>query len=164
MCVIEGPADLAAEAAEDLAAVGWALAEGWERTGTGPCVLTGVVTDQDDARDVVLAAVDGAGVVVHARADRALVDSLCDDLRRLGRLDHRVHEPTAPCLDAEQRELLALLANGASLGSAAARLHLSRRSADRRLAGIRTQLGVDSTGAAVAVRRARLAVLPRPLG
>jgi DNA-binding CsgD family transcriptional regulator len=52
-------------------------------------------------------------------------------------------------LTAEERDLLALLADGQTLGAAARSLHLSRRTADRRLAGARAKLGVASTAEAV---------------
>ncbi|HJP88784.1 MAG TPA: LuxR C-terminal-related transcriptional regulator [Candidatus Limnocylindrales bacterium] len=53
-------------------------------------------------------------------------------------------------LDDEGRAILARLAIGRSLGAIARELHLSRRTADRRLADARAALGVERTTEAVA--------------
>jgi hypothetical protein len=162
MIVVEGE-ELAEEAVQDLREVGWTVEPGWRTTNVHPgLVLAGIVGGPDDARDAVLAAVAGVGLVVDARAPREDVDQLCDDLRRLGRLEHRVAGKGPWTLDHEQRRLLDLLASGRSLGSAATELHLSRRSADRRLAAARQALGAATTAAAISARRDRLARLPRP--
>jgi DNA-binding CsgD family transcriptional regulator len=55
-----------------------------------------------------------------------------------------------PPLGPEQRRLVGLLASGATVEEAARKLHLSRRTAQRRLAEIRRRLGVPTTAAAVA--------------
>jgi DNA-binding NarL/FixJ family response regulator len=55
-------------------------------------------------------------------------------------------------LSAEQRALLGQLLGGATLGQAARALHLSRRTADRRLAAARAALEARTT--AEALRRA----------
>jgi DNA-binding CsgD family transcriptional regulator len=111
------------------------------------------VTDRAEASAAVLAAVRGAEVVVLATADRAVIDQLCDDLRRLGELDHRIGERSdaGPELSADERALLAQLIAGRSLGEAARALHLSRRTADRRLASARRALGAASTSEALVI-------------
>jgi DNA-binding CsgD family transcriptional regulator len=114
------------------------------------------VSDSATAGEAVLAAVRGADLVVLAAAPREVIDQLCDDLRRLGDLDHRVGDGGAagPVLSAEERAVLAQLMAGRSLGEAARALHLSRRTADRRLAAARRTLGAASTSEAlVAARR-----------
>jgi DNA-binding CsgD family transcriptional regulator len=58
--------------------------------------------------------------------------------------------PAVPTLPADGRALLGLLAEGATLGAAAASLGLSRRTADRRLAEARAALNVEHTVEAVA--------------
>jgi DNA-binding CsgD family transcriptional regulator len=78
-----------------------------------------------------------------------VIDRLCSDLRTFGRIEHRLERRRRPALTVEQRELLALLADGLSLGDAAQRLHLSRRTADRRLAAARATLGASTTAEAV---------------
>jgi DNA-binding CsgD family transcriptional regulator len=54
-------------------------------------------------------------------------------------------------LTGEERRLLDLLADGRALGEAAETLHLSRRTADRRLAAARGKLRVRTTAEAVLV-------------
>ena len=51
--------------------------------------------------------------------------------------------------DQDAAELLRRLASGMSLGEAAMALHLSRRTADRRLAAARRQLRVETTAEAL---------------
>lgn len=155
--------DLVAEACADLAAAGWQVVTGWSTVGrsTGPVVAAGTVAAPADVTAAVLAAVRGAALVVDARVDRSVVEGLCDELRRLGRVERRAPEAGWVPLAADERRLLDLLAGGATLGEAAGRLHLSRRSADRRVAAARDRLGVPTVAAAVAVRRSRrAAVLP----
>jgi DNA-binding CsgD family transcriptional regulator len=103
----------------------------------------------EDAGRAVLAAVRGARVVVDAAAPRDVIDQLCDDLRRLGELDHRIGPAPDPALSAQERALLAQLLAGATLGQAARALHLSRRTADRRLASARAALGARTTAEAL---------------
>jgi DNA-binding NarL/FixJ family response regulator len=114
-----------------------------------------------DAAEAVLAALAGADVLVYATAPRAVVDPLCEDLRRLGRLCHvPAGEPVpapASALDAADRALMGLLGGGVSLREAARRLFLSPRTADRRLAAIRRHLGVCTTAEAVRAWRAQSA-------
>jgi DNA-binding CsgD family transcriptional regulator len=107
----------------------------------------------------VLAAVSGAGLVVDAVAPRDVIDRLCDDLRRIGAVDHRIGASDHPALGAQERALLAELLAGASLGEAARRLHMSRRTADRRLAAARSALGCATTAAALRAA-SRLGVRP----
>lgn len=159
--VVEGAPAVVEELSDDLATRGWPVRSGL--VDPGPEVARVCVVDSaDDVRAAVLAAVAGAALVIDARADRELTDVLCDDLRRLGRLEHLVGVASRPPLDADQRLLLDLLAEGRSLGQVAITLHVSRRSADRRLAAARLALGAASTAAAVSARRARLERVPRP--
>lgn len=159
LLVVHGQ-DALAEARADLELVGWAVGEGW---AVPPGVVaSGTVAAVEDLAPVVLAAVGGAGVIADVPEDRLTVERLCDDLRRLGPVEHRSEASGWVVLTSEQRKLLDLLGGGCSLGEAARRLHLARRSADRRLAAARSALGVATTAAAVGVRRDRLARLPRP--
>jgi DNA-binding CsgD family transcriptional regulator len=130
---------------------------GWRRGRPGEELLcVGAVTGADDAAAAVLAAVSGARLVVAAGAPREVIDRLLDDLRRLGEVDHRIG---APALGGDERQLLALLLGGATLGQAARQLHISRRTADRRLAAARAALGARSTPEAMAIA-ARVGVRP----
>lgn len=151
--VVEGSDEAFAHAVAEVAARGWTIVDGWGLAArpAGRPVRAGRVEGPDEAAAALLAALDGAGVVIAARAERAVIDRLVDDLRRLGAVDHRVDEPLAgPAVPPEARALLGLLAEGHSLGEAASLLGLSRRTADRRLAEARTALGVDRTTAAIA--------------
>lgn len=147
LVVVEGSAAAVGAARRELAAGGWTVVDGWRHDPSVVCA--GVVEDAFGAAEALLAAVAGAGLLVDARAGRDVVDRLVDDLRRLGSVDHRTNEPAAPLLTREERELIALLANGATVSEAARTLHLSRRTADRRLASARAKLGVATTAEAI---------------
>jgi DNA-binding NarL/FixJ family response regulator len=155
--VIEG--DSSGSAVQSaLAEIGGSPVASWN--GGSGVLCTGVVETAADARRVVLAALAGSDLVVDCRADREVTDAMCDDLRRLGRLDHRVVTTPDPVLDDDQRVLLSALAAGRSLGWAAQQLHVSRRTADRRLAAARVSLGAANTAEAIvtATRRGLLDV------
>ena len=136
--VIESPEPAAFDqACADLAAAGLPVTRGFEAAGPGQA-RAGTVPGELAAQQAVLAALAGAHLVIAATAPREVIDMLCDDLRRLGNLDHRVGDqpPRAdPALNAGERALLERLLAGDSLGQAAGALHLSRRTADRRLPG-----------------------------
>jgi DNA-binding CsgD family transcriptional regulator len=145
--VIEGTAANTAveRLCADLAARGLRISSDWRAAAPG-LVCTGVVDDDRSAEQAVLAALAGAQLVVAATGSREVIDRLCDDLRRLGPLDHRINSSGGePALSAEERALLDRLLAGDSLGQAAAAVHMSRRTADRRLASARTALGVTTT-------------------
>lgn len=153
LIVVEASARAAAEARREVDAAGWRVVDGWRNQASVVCA--GVVADAGDAAEALLAALAGAGLVLEIRADRELVDRLVDDLRRLGPVEHRTREPEPSLLTREERDLLELLAQGITVGEASKRLHLSRRTADRRLAAARQKLGVVTTAEAV-VTAARL--------
>jgi DNA-binding NarL/FixJ family response regulator len=158
LIVVEGSDAAVADALADVRAAGWTVVPGWWLpAGEDRVVCTGDVASAEDAAAALLAAVAGAGLVVAGRAEREILDRLCDDLRRLGRLDHRTaSSPRSPRLTSEERALVDLLLDGLTLGAAAKRLSISRRTADRRLASVRRKLGVRTTAEAlVALGRAR---------
>lgn len=121
--------------------------------GPGFCVRS-----EADMAAVVVAAADGPVVVV-VPSEGALLDTVVADLRRLGRVSIRRSGPAEghppPDLDEDAQELLDLLARGCTLGEAAERLHLSRRTADRRLAAARRVLGAATTAQAVSLHLSR---------
>jgi DNA-binding CsgD family transcriptional regulator len=168
LVVLEGPPGCAAAEAARVSPPGARIVEGFRigfgNVGTTICI--GVVVDRVTAADALLAAIGGAGLIVEARADSATTDRLVDDLRRLGRVEHRVvraDEPSAgdrAVLGPEARAILGLLAEGHSLGEAAVLLGLARRTADRRLADARRALGVERTTEAI-TRARRLGWLHR---
>jgi len=147
--------DAAAEAATArLERDGWHLVDGFEaRPALARVVLRGAVASPRDATAALLSALDGFGLFVRTSADDAIVDRLVDDLRRLGPVHHDTLSSAAPVdapITAEGSAILAFLADGHTLGEAATRLGLSRRTADRRLAEARAALGVTRTTEAIA--------------
>lgn len=167
LVVVEAGPEVLADARAELTSLGWEVVA--ERSATEsatdgrPPALVWALTVEDpgSAALAVLAVLEGTGLLIDARADRGTVDQLCDDLRRLGHLDHRLGDPR-PLLSPEERRLLDLLSDGITLGEAASQLHLARRTADRRLVAARTKLGVETTTQAIAAHRRRLDRLPRP--
>lgn len=117
------------------------------RGAEGQRLHVAVIATPEDAADAVLAALDGADLVLACTAPDEVVDALVDDLWHLGTVEHVATPGVA--LSAEQVALLSRLGAGDSLGEAATRLHLSRRTADRRLAQVRAALGVRTTAEAV---------------
>lgn len=154
LVVVEDSPPAYADALAEVRESGWRLTEGWENACAGE-VRVGEIASAADAAAALLAVVTGAGLVAHMRAERKLVDRICDDLRRFGDVDYRTAStPRRPRLTAEQRRLVDLLAGGLTLGEAAVQLNLSRRTADRRLAQARCAFGVETT-AELLVRTAR---------
>jgi DNA-binding NarL/FixJ family response regulator len=148
LVVVEASERALAHALREVERTGARVVQGWRNDASVVC--TGAVRDAADAAEALLAAVAGAGLVVHAQAERDVIDRLVDDLRRFGPVDHRIGEPEpVAALPADERRLLDELADGRTLGAAAATLHLSRRTADRRLAAARAKLGAATTAEAV---------------
>ena len=113
-------------------------------------VCSGIITDEDSARRALLAAVAGAGLVVHATAKQETVERFLDDLLRMGPVDHRVLPSIGDDqLRDEERALLGLIGEGMSIADAARQLGIARRTAERRLATARRVLGVGSNAEAV---------------
>jgi hypothetical protein len=134
--------------------VGWSLpVEPWDLSHD-QVVCVGRVDTTAEASAALLAAVRGAGLVIAIGDSSDAADTFLDDLCHLGSVDDR-RSADRHCLGLDQRHLLELLATGHTLPTAAAALHLSLRTAERRLAAIRTALGVGSTAEAIlAARRA----------
>jgi DNA-binding NarL/FixJ family response regulator len=157
--VVEASPEAFELAVAEVRASGWRVIQGWHPpAGPHRIVCVGRVESAQDAAAALLAAVAGVGLVIEATAEREVVDRLCDDLRHFGPLDHRTTGPaTLTRLDDDEYALLEMLLAGQTLGQAAAALHLSRRTADRRLASARSRLGVLTTAQALAAfgRRAR---------
>jgi DNA-binding CsgD family transcriptional regulator len=154
--LIEGPDDAFTRVVAEATASGWRMSDGFDRPfgGASPNVCTGVVGSADDAARALLAVLAGAGVVIHGRASREIIDRLLDDLRHVGPVEHRRQlQASPPPLDPDELEILRMLGAGRRLGDAASALGLSRRTADRRLADARRALGVERTVEAVAKAR-----------
>lgn len=113
-----------------------------DRFDLGAVTVWATVGTTDDARRVLRVVQRDADVVVRVRLVEPDRSAFMDELRRTAR------EVTAlgpPSLDDDQRALVRLLRGGLSLRDAASQLHISSRTADRRLADIRTLLGVATT-------------------
>jgi len=151
--VIEGPAAALASARADARHSGHELVDSFD--GRAGVVCCGEITDLESAAQAVLAAVAGAGLIVRVTATRDVTDQLLDDLHRLGPVDHRLGDTAPGALNSDQRALLDLLSNGMTLGTAAATLALSRRTADRRLADARRVLGAATTAEALVAYSSR---------
>ncbi|MGH3660312.1 MAG: LuxR family transcriptional regulator [Micromonosporaceae bacterium] len=143
-----------------LARAGWKTREGfafadgaWDITDKRVAVF-GRVSDLDTAALAVLAAARGAGVVVIADPDTELGRSLLADLARIGPVGRHADEASNGAeddlpLNDEQRALLDRLAAGETIAAAAAAEFLSLRTANRRIAQARDELGVRTTREAV---------------
>jgi DNA-binding NarL/FixJ family response regulator len=112
-------------------------------------VTTVVVQDAASAAAALRLAIQGVPIVIHGTAPRPVLDALYDDLRRIARVEIRTGPADADPLTDEERSLLALLGAGISLGEAAAELHMSPRTADRRLASARRKVGATTTTEAI---------------
>jgi DNA-binding CsgD family transcriptional regulator len=97
--------------------------------------------------------IGGSGVLINARLDSVVLDRLLEDLRHMGPVEHRRVLSPIPRITDDGRLILRLLAEGMTLGEAAAELDIPRRTADRRLAEARRALGVERTAEAVARAR-----------
>jgi DNA-binding NarL/FixJ family response regulator len=155
LLIVAGSIETFEHAIRELERQGIAVVRGFHEIPTaGRVVRAGAVADTDGAEAALMAALRGEGLIVHASGPTDVLDRLTDDLRRLGPVDDRAGNVTqAPVLSPDARAILGLLAEGYSLGEAAALLGLSRRTADRRLAEGRKALGVDRTTEAVARAR-----------
>jgi DNA-binding CsgD family transcriptional regulator len=162
LVVVEGLETAWRLAVNEVEAAGWRVEPGFAPPfRAGRIVRTGPVALGRDARAALHAALEGQGLVVHGIARPDILHRLVDDLRRLGPVDHRVARETTPTsIDPVALSLLGLLAEGHSLGQAAATLGLSRRTADRRLAEGRAMLGTRRTTEAIA-RAARMGWLAK---
>jgi DNA-binding NarL/FixJ family response regulator len=163
--IVEGSEAAWRRAVREVEATGAVVERGFEPPHRpGSVVRRGTISSDADARAALLAALAGQGILAQATAERAVIDRLVDDLRRLGPVDHRLGQTADPPeVDPEVRQLLGLLAEGHSLRDAAMILGLSRRTADRRLATARRALGTDRTTEAIA-RAARLGWLREDRG
>lgn len=77
-------------------------------------------------------------------------DSTHGNERAIRHADHWHAARASTALEPEARALISRIAAGDTLGQAAHALHLSRRTADRRLAQARRALGVERTVVAIA--------------
>ncbi len=141
---------------EGVVLAGWTLADARAQSLADADDLY-VVESEADIAALVDRAASGMRVVIVAEGSGPVLELLVGELRRVGRVTiHRPGEPMTfvpdgpPSLPADSRELLTVLADGVSLGEAARQLHMSRRTADRRLADARRALNVSTTAQLIA--------------
>ena len=141
-------------AATELRSARWTVREGISdqnvaRGNESRTVLTGSVGDSRSAQEALLAVLRGFGLLVHLTAGRDTGARFLDDLTRLGPVDLR---PMAIQLtiDANDLELLRLLVGDATVTEASRQLHVSRRTANRRLESLRRIAGVATTAQLIA--------------
>ena len=120
--------------------------EPWD-LGAGQVVAGGVLRTREDVARAVHVVSRGGGLIAELELDPVSTALLVDDLRRV-RPDLAFAEPSAELTETE-RALIGLLAEGATVTSAAKALYISRRTADRHLARLRTIAGADSNHQAV---------------
>jgi DNA-binding NarL/FixJ family response regulator len=113
-------------------------------------LVRAILHDDDDVQLALLAAVRGAALAVSAHPALPKDDfaAFLSEVTRLGCNVSEFAPPAVEC-DAELREALELLANGASVAATARSLFVSERTLHRRLAALRDRLGA-STNASVA--------------
>ena len=150
LVVVQGSEAAFRAAKANLRRQGWHVIHGWNSSiqlalgapapaDPAKVVRTGTVANRTDAANAMLTALGGQGILIVARAEKAVIDTLCDDLRRLGPVDFRSgdNQDAPPQITDDDRDILRLMLQGVTLGQAAAALHLSRRTLDRRMAQIR---------------------------
>lgn len=138
---------------DPVVADGWTVRDGFDLPTTPwdlsrrRWVCRGEVADHDLAAAATSALARGVGLVIAvglAGDDRRRFE---EDLIRTGQLV--LDDDPTNGLGPDHTALLDGLAEGLSVTAAAARAHVSRRTANRRLAEVRARLGVGSTAEAV---------------
>lgn len=113
-------------------------------------VAAGSIDSESEASAALQALARGVGLDVSIGIGGDLRHRVLEDLHRLGAVvDVGPTDVERFEVDDEERLLLDALSDGATVAQAAAALHLSLRTANRRLAGLRSRLGVNSTAEVV---------------
>lgn len=132
-----------------LRGAGWSVVTGFgPRKGTSE-VRAGRVEDWSAAASAAACAAAGTGVLAWVQ-DARLRLALFEDLRHIGDVRLLDHRGVRAATGQETLELLRLYGSGLSLAEAARRLHMSERTARRRVGAMRRLLGVRSNEQAVA--------------
>ena len=111
-------------------------------------VCVGTVDGPVAAGDALAALARGVGLAIEVDLPGGARRRFLEDVHKAGDVGGLDRGPLDDLGD-EHRRLLDALAGGETVTTAAERLHLSRRTANRRLAEARQVLGVDATAAAV---------------
>lgn len=116
-------------------------------------MCTGSIDGSEDAGRAIEALTRGVGLAVTLRVQGDLRHRTLEDLHRLADVRtadlDAAHDDLASVLDPDQLALLRALAAGRTVGAAASAIHLSRRTANRRLADLRLRLGVETNAEAI---------------
>lgn len=129
---------------------GWVVRRSWtapSRPGR-TSLLVGTIDDEDTAGAALEAIALGSSVAAHLALSGLGRHRFLDDLVRLG-IEPAAGPPTGPAIDADQAQLLDLLADGETVTGAARALHVSRRTTNRWLEAARASLGAATTAEAV---------------
>lgn len=118
-------------------------------------LCAGIVDTSRGAIAALVAAVRGTGLLLAVGLGPQPTEQFLADLRRVGTVRVEAPEPMidTPALGPGQRELLELLADGATIPEAARQLYVSVRTAERRLGEARRVLGVRTTAEAITALR-----------
>lgn len=129
----------------DLPATPWDLADRrW--------LCVGAIGDEREAGRAIEALSRGVGLAVVLRVTGDLRHRTLEDLHHLGIVTRgSAAGGVAGRLDAEDLGLLRLLAGGRTVAAAAEAVHISRRTANRRLAQVRARLGVETNAEAISL-------------
>ena len=161
LVVVTGPGHLLDASVAELQVQGWSITCGWDVSNVpsqgikARIACIGRISTRRDAEAALLAALRWAAVISQVGNGDGWAAQFVEDLRRLGPVDIRSAESESPAtrLNEEQLALLRLLSHGFCASRAARHLHISPRTAQRRLAAARTVLGVRSTAQAAAEAR-----------
>ncbi|MFI5043997.1 MAG: hypothetical protein ACHQDC_04330 [Acidimicrobiales bacterium] len=136
-----------------------------QRRGSNDGPAEVVLADAADIGTAVDAVLRGRDAIVWLGGDGALRALVIDELGRIAEIvdeqadgtavsgdrDVRTSRSLIDNLDAEHQRLIALVANGSTIIEAAREIGLSRRTAARRMATVRSVLGVSTNAEAVVV-------------
>jgi hypothetical protein len=128
--------------ADEVAGAGWTMIPVGSPAQPGTLVAM-VVADPAGAQAAVLEAMRGVGVLVRADGQRAVIDDLVEDLAHIGQV-LRVDGGNAIRLEPDTWRLLHSIAAGTTVSVAARSLHLSIRTANRRIADAKEVMGVQT--------------------
>lgn len=113
-------------------------------------ICVGNIENEQDGAAALLALARGAALLIHITLNGRSAQRLMEDLCRVAK-DHPLREDEEKEIKEVHVALLDALANGVTVSAAAVQLHLSRRTANRRLAEIRDLLSVGTNAEAVSL-------------
>ena len=140
---------------ETLVPTGWKVHQGFEPAST-PWLLAdhriicvGNIENEQDGAAALLALARGAVLLIHVNLNGHSGQRLIEDLCKVAKA-HPLREEGSELKEVHVA-LLDALAKGVTVSAAAVQLHLSRRTANRRLAEIRELLDVGTNAEAVSL-------------